>query len=247
MRATVPILVFLLAFLAGGCMQRQLVYLPTHDDVSAIVEEHGLTRWYVDGEYTGYARLVDSPRKIWLFLHGNSGQAGDRAYVLAHLNPADAVYIMEYPGYGDRSGKSSKKTFDRAAAKAFRWLVRKYPLEQVAVLGESLGSGPACELARLPVPPKHIVLVVPFARLEDIAKEKLWFIPALPFMVDRWDNVKALKGYKGRLDIFGALNDTVIPIHHAKALAASQASALFHAVDADHSWARSSEVNLADL
>ena len=115
------------------------------------------------------------------------------------------------------------------------------------MLGESLGSGPACALARAATPPKHIVLVVPFDVLEDVAKEKFPLLPVSLLMVDRWDNIAALKNYSGRLDIFGALNDQVIPVHHARHLAASSPAAVYHEFPGDHGWADSREVNLSKL
>jgi hypothetical protein len=47
------------------------------------------------------------------------------------------------------------------------------------------------------------------------------------------------------LEIFGARADTIIPISHAKALADSKPSALFHVIEGDHNdWAGADKVKI---
>ncbi len=230
-----------------GPVQRKLIYFPTHEKSSPNARAAGLTRWSIDGEYTGYARLVDEPRKVWLFLHGNGGQAADRGYVLSHLNPRDAVYILEYPGYGEKPGQPSMAAFNRAALAAYEWLVRRHGAGRLLVLGESLGSGPACSLANAPNPPEHIVLVVPFDVLADVAQEKVSWLPARLLLIDRWDNIDALRGFRGRVDVFGAAHDQVIPVRHARNLAARHPGARYHEFEGDHGWARGNAVDLSRI
>jgi uncharacterized protein len=57
-----------------------------------------------------------------------------------------------------------------------------------------------------------------------------------------WDNVEALRGYPGPVDIFGAERDEVIPIEHARALAQSVPQAKFHAIPGGHGWANERDV-----
>lgn len=230
-----------------GCMQRSLLYFPSHDDVTGAAFQQGLRLWSIDGEYTGFARVVANPRKIWLVVHGNGGQAANRTYVLPHVNPGDAVYILEYPGYGMRAGRPSKASFDAAALKGYNAILKTYGVERVIVLGESLGSGPACELARAPIPPRHFVLIVPFDAIVDVARQHYPFLPVGLLMLDRWNNVEALKGYSGRLDIFGGTYDPVIPVQHARSLAASVPGADFHEFAGGHNWAGSAEIDLSRM
>jgi hypothetical protein len=57
---------------------------------------------------------------VWLLIHGNGGQAADRAYALPSFSMDDSVFILEYPGYGSRKGKPSKKSLDAADRQAYR-------------------------------------------------------------------------------------------------------------------------------
>ena len=201
---------------AHALLENQLLYFPTHEP-----NRSGLAEWRVDGQLIGFARAVTSPRSAWLILHGNAGQASDRHYIV-DLVPSDAAaYVLEYPGYGARSGKPSMDTINRAATDALAALRRLHPGVTLGVLGESLGSGPASYLCSLATPPDRLVLAVPYDNLLSVAKRHMRFLPVSLLMRDKWDNVAALKNYPGPVQIFAAAHDTVIPVEHARALSHS--------------------------
>lgn len=222
-------------------LQRSLLYFPSHHTSPGV-----LTAWKVEDEVVGYAREVSHPRTVWLMMHGNAGQASDREYVLRAMQEEDALYVLEYPGYGARAGSPSQKSIDRAATEAYRALRQKYPNTPIGVVGESLGSGPASMLANDPQPPEAIVLITPFDSLYSVAAKRFWFVPVSVLLADRWDNVAALKRYRGSLTIFGAKDDEVIPIAHAKRLASSHSNASFTEIPGGHNdWSYCAEVKIA--
>ena len=230
-----------LAVLTGcSAIQRKLLFYPSHR-----TDNNGLTRWPAEGRLIGYARIVSAPKNIWLLLHGNGGQASDRAYAIPSFSPEDSVFILEYPGYGARNGKPSRESFDAAAVEAYRDLRKQFPASPICVAGESIGSGPACMLATQAVPPDKMVLVVPFDNLKSVATEHVPYLPVGLILGPSWDNVAALSGYKGPVDIFGAEQDTVIPMHHAEALSRSLPQAQFHKISGGHNdWSRESRVQI---
>jgi pimeloyl-ACP methyl ester carboxylesterase len=233
-RTLVFIAAGLLTMVLGcGVFQRKLLYHPTHDD-----ETHGLAVWQHDGRLIGYVREVASPVNVWLLLHGNGGQARDRIYALPAFSDQDAVFILEYPGYGPRPGSPSMKSINEAAFEAYLLLRARFPQTPLCVVGESLGSGPAAKLAESPQPPAKLVLIVPFDILARVAAHHYPFLPTGLLLWDNWNNISALAGYKGPVEIFGARNDQIIPIEHARALAASIPGARFHEIDGGHNdWA----------
>lgn len=210
-------------------LQRKLIYYPTHH-----TESHGLAQWRHNGRLIGYAREVRSPVNVWLLLHGNAGQASDRDYALPSFSERDSVYILEYPGYGAREGSPSMKAFNAAGREAYQILRARFPNRPVCVAGESIGSGPASMLATSPQPPDKIVLITPFDTFARVATAHFPFVPVKLILKDKWDNIEALKGYNGPVEIFGARADAVIPIKHARALAASKPSAKFHENEGGH-------------
>jgi pimeloyl-ACP methyl ester carboxylesterase len=168
-------------FLICGALfsfQRSLLFQPTHR------ENRGkLTPWIVDGEQIGFCHEVPNPKGVWLMMHGNAGQASDRDYVLPHLPKSDAFYVLEYPGYGNREGKPGRRTINAAANQAFHALRAQYPKLPLGVIGESIGTGPACQLATLSAPSKNttvniqgpdkIILFVPFDSLQRVVTRSM--------------------------------------------------------------------------
>jgi uncharacterized protein len=240
MRKIRIILLVAVLFAIGGCaaIQRKFLFFPTHHD-----RTNGLVPWQVNGQTIGYVRPVSAPNNVWLMLHGNGGQATDRIYALNCFSPRDAVFILEYPGYGARPGRPSKASLDAAAEVAYAALRASFPNTPVCLVGESIGSGPTSALARQSRPPDKIVLVVPFDNLAAVAHHHMPFLPVRAILGETWDNVKSLSGYRGPVEIFGAKEDTVIPLIHARNLAESVQSSKFVVLDGGHNdWSNSNAV-----
>jgi uncharacterized protein len=249
-RRTPKTLMIILAILALGYLalgvavdvnQRKLIYFPTHDDSFT-----PLRPWSVAGEIVGYSRSVANPGTIWLMTHGNAGQASHREYVLPHISAADSLYVLEYPGYGLRGGNPTRDSIDAAAAEAYRILRKEFPNTPVGVVGESIGSGPASFLASARPAPDKIVLVVPFDTFASVAGEHMPFLPVRAMLKDKWDNISALRGYAGPVDIYGATDDRVVPCEHARRLAAALPNARFILIPGGHNdWSNSDLVRIA--
>lgn len=235
----------LLVFYAVFCLiifliQRSLLYFPSHEEPVS-----GLTPWLDQGNLVGYCREVSQPQTVWLMLHGNAGQASDRDYVLDRLPESDSLYVMEYPGYGQRPGSPSRVSFDQAALEAYELLAKRFPSTPLCVLGESIGSGPASGLANAPQPPDKIVLVVPYDQLSAVAGRRFFFLPVRWMLLDNWDNIGALQDYRGPVDIFAARDDTLIPCTHAKNLSEHVPQSNYQEVPCGHNgWSRMRQVQI---
>ena len=232
--------VILLRIVVCPSLERRLLFYPTHRPADGL-----LTPWTNDGTIIGYSRNVASPRNVWLMLHGNGGQAVDRIYAIPSFSSEDSVYILEYPGYGNREGIPSTKAFNQAAQEAYLLLRETYPKLPVCVVGESIGSGPAAYLAGLDRPPEKLVLVVPFDKLSLVANDHFPSILVDLILTDNWDNSAALSHYKGPVDIFGAAADSIIAVGHAQALAAGVPAATFVLIEGGHNdWAQHGRVRI---
>lgn len=219
--------------------QQALLYFPTHDN-----PPNQLTPWIVRKEVFGHAREIAEPHRVWLMMPGNGGQAAHRDYILKCVGGNDAVFVLEYPGYGLRPGKPSRRSIDAAAIAAYRELRARFPQREIGVIGESLGSGPACVLAKETAPPNRIVLITPFDTLANVASEHYRFLPVRLLLRDRWDNIAALRDYKNPIAIYGAERDGIIPIAHARALAQAT-GASFTALPCGHNdWMSTGRVKL---
>lgn len=234
------VVIYVVMVLVIYLRQRSMLFLPSHE-----VPTGRLLPWKDDRGVIGYAREVAQPRMVWLMLHGNAGQAADRDYVLGCMAASDGLYVLEYPGFGQQPGIPSLETMNRAAAGAYALLRARFPNTPVGVIGESIGSGPACALAGERVPPDKIVLAVPFDTLASVAARHMSFVPVGLLLKDRWDNVAALKSYSGPIDVYGAELDSIIPVTHARALAASRPQARFIPLRVEHNdWSSAAEVKI---
>jgi pimeloyl-ACP methyl ester carboxylesterase len=246
MKRRITLLLVILAagilLVSFGCatLERKLLFFPSHRP-----GDNGLEPWTNNGQVIGYSRKVESPKTVWLMTHGNGGQAADRVYALTSFAPEDSVFILEYPGYGLRSGTPARESINRSAKEAYLLLRKAHPGIPVCVAGESIGSGPACSLATLATPPDKLVLIVPFDKLSLVAKDHFPSLLVGLILADDWDNGGALSQYKGPVDIFGAEADTVIPVGHAKALAAGIPAAKFVLITGGHNdWSHESRVSI---
>jgi pimeloyl-ACP methyl ester carboxylesterase len=238
-------MVFGLTALLGcgcGCVQRKILFHPTHHNGPS----QPLSEWKHEGRLLGYARQVPHPRNVWLLCHGNAGQASDRAYALGAFSPEDAVFILEYPGFGQRPGKPTHTKINSAATEAFQVLRATYPDRPLCVAGESIGTGPASFLASQPATqPAKVVLIVPFDTLKSVGADHAPGSLARLVLHGTWNNVETLSMYHGPVEIFAAREDTIIPPRHAQALAASVPQSVFHLIDGEHNeWATPGRVTI---
>jgi pimeloyl-ACP methyl ester carboxylesterase len=178
-------------------------------------------------------------------MHGNAGQAADRDYALSRISEQDSLYVLEYPGYGARDGTPCLTSINQAASEAYHVLRSRNLKTPVCVLGESLGSGPACSLALEKNPPDKIVLVVPFDTLVSVASHHFYFLPVGLMLRDKWNNLETLQHYHGPIEIFGASGDVIIPIEHARALGNHVPGAQFTAITGGHNdWCWNEQVKI---
>ncbi len=241
--ALLALFVFAYGFLLLDVYFRQstILYAPTSETSPPTT----LRSWTSAGQTLGYAREVRSPPTIWLLLHGNAGQAEHRDYILPLLDATDSLYVLEYPGFGLRPGQPSRESLNAAALEAYQHLRTQNPGTPIGVIGESIGSGPACELARAPVPPDKIILLTPFDTLANVAAARFRLLPIRLLLRDRWDNIAALHGYRGPVEIYAALEDDIIPFSHAQALATAHPGAVLHTLLGGHNnWPRHNTVRL---
>ena len=238
-RIVLSIAVICLLVMVAMCfLQRSLLFYPSHRPAATL-----LSPWTKDGRLLGYVRATREPAAIWLMLHDNAGQASERDMTLPCFPPGDTVYLLEYPGYGDRPGSPSLASINAAAKEGYLEARRLHPGRPICVVGESIGGGPASFLCTLPQPPAKLVLVVPFDRLTSVAADALSFLPVRLMLLDRWDNSESLRDYRGPVEIFGARDDEVIPFKHAAALARNLPRAQLHQISGGHNeWAYGAKV-----
>lgn len=207
-----------LLLLVAGC-QNSLLYHPrrgSEEDFLAEARKRNIMPWRDGaGRFIGWHRPNPRAANRLVVFHGNAGCALDRAYYIdmfsALADGADwEVWIFEYPGYGPRRGSLGKTAFMEAGRLALKHLIAA-DARPLFLLGESIGSGPACALAaEMPDRIAGLALVVPIARMQEVAQEKFPWLPVGLFLRDKFDNIAALAAYRGPIAFVVAEADEVV-------------------------------------
>jgi uncharacterized protein len=159
-------------------------------------------------------------RPVVLFFHGNGdswsgGAAANRLLAEAGYG----VLLAEYRGYGENPGEPSEEGLYADARAALGWIeAQGFAAEQVAVIGNSIGSGPATQLAG-ETRVGGLVLVSPFASLPDVVAEKFRWLPVRWLVRDRFDNAAKLAAVTSPVLLLHGQADSMIPDTHARRLA----------------------------
>jgi hypothetical protein len=138
-------------------------------------------------------------------MHGNGGNARGWSYATKDY-PGDA-YVLEYPGYGERTGIPSETTIKAAALEAFDTLP-SYAYK--VVCGQSLGTGVTPVIfqnRRI----DHLVLITPFTSLQDVGAYTFPLLPTRWLQKDKMSLYPEWMSYQGKTTIILAEKDEVIP------------------------------------
>ena len=209
-----------MAFMLGGC-QNMVVYFPARAPESQLesqAAELGLVAWSRPGEgRIGWRRSspYESADRVVLF-HGNAGHALHRAPFVRGFeglrDQAWDVYLFEYPGFGSRPGRPGDGAFVESAIAAIDALVAEDPDRPVYLVGESIGTGVATQAAAArPDAVPGIMLITPFTSLIDAGRARFPGFLVEAILRDRYDNVRALEEYDGRVGVLIAGRDEVVP------------------------------------
>ncbi len=214
---------------AGLCLsaflaQRRLMYFPDRSPEREALQRAarlGLLPWRDgDGHILGWRRpRTEETRPRVLLMHGNAGDALGRVDYLPMLEAAGFEgMLLEYPGYGCRPGEPSETALLSDARTALSLL--RAEGAPVFLMGESLGSGVAMQVAAADSPSvSGLLLVTPFARMTEVAS---WHYPIFPMgliLRDRWDSLAAARNYPGPVAILVAGRDEVVGAHQGHRLA----------------------------
>ncbi|MDD5140003.1 MAG: alpha/beta fold hydrolase [Verrucomicrobiales bacterium] len=208
---------YVVACIGCASYQRRLIYFPPHftaEQVKESAKAAGLERWNNPaGQAIGMKRLSakqPADGRVLIAYGNGSWSVGCAHYAddIQNLATFD-VFILEYPGYADRTGSPSQKSIFHAAAEALQLLDTNKP---VYLVGESLGSGVAAYLAGThPDRIAGIILLSPYNRLTSVAQDHMPFLPVWLLLVDRFPSEDYLRDYHGPVGIMVDGRDEVVP------------------------------------
>jgi pimeloyl-ACP methyl ester carboxylesterase len=148
---------------------------------------------------------ADAP--VIVYFHGNAMAAGEVQW-LADLFPSHGFVAIEYPGYGSLPGEPTEAGIYDAAEKQL--VALGIPRERLVLLGQSIGTGPAVEMAKRGWGTK-LVLLTPFTSVPDAAQLALPWLPARWLVRDTFDNAAKAPGITVPVLVVHGDRDEVIP------------------------------------
>lgn len=154
-----------------------------------------------------------------LFLHGNGGEISGRHERFAYLQGQGlGVLFVSYRGYGASTGSISEQGLVTDALTAYDFLRGKgVAPQQIMLLGESLGTGVAIQLAAQK-PVAALALEAPYTATVDIAAGIYWWLPVRLLMKDQFRSRDYIAAVKVPLLIQHGDADRVVPVEQGRAL-----------------------------
>jgi len=211
---------YVLLVAAMYVFQGKLLYAPGGEGPER-APIHRLAPWPKAESYRGFVSYDgrDASLGTVLVWHGNAGTALDRVYFVRALELRGyKVVLMEYPGYGRRSGPMNERSFVSDAVQSAEMAKHTFggPLY---VIGESMGCGIATAVAAVKaLDVKGAILITPWANLPDLAQSKFRIFPVKWITRDKYNNIENLTHFSGPVAVAMAAGDEVIPIKHTQRL-----------------------------
>ncbi|MEL7280706.1 MAG: alpha/beta fold hydrolase [Pseudomonadota bacterium] len=205
-------------------LQRQILYFPSNIDQAP--EAVGLTGVEVvrldtpDGEtITLWHAAAPQGRPTVLFFHGNGGEIADRANRFqAYQDAGFGALFVSYRGYGGSTGAPTEAGLIADARAAYDWLIaRGVAAQSIAVVGESLGTAVAVQLAA-EREVGALLLGAPFTAAVDIAARTYPWAPVRLLMKDQFRSRDHIARVTAPIFIQHGTEDRIVPFEFGRAL-----------------------------
>jgi len=182
---------------AQAGVQVENVFLTTSDGVKVHC-------WWA--ETPGAQRTV-------LYFHGNAGNLSARLPTIGWLQQLPAnVLAVDYRGYGKSEGQPTEEGVYRDGEAAYDYLVRehKIPPEQIVILGQSLGTTVAVDVASKK-PVGAVILEAGFPSAKRVAQVAMRLPGVWLVMRSDFDSARKLKDVRAPVLVAHCRQDPVIP------------------------------------
>jgi fermentation-respiration switch protein FrsA (DUF1100 family) len=159
---------------------------------------------------TAFHRPAAPGKKTILFFHGNGDNLLGAIEATRGLAAnGNGLLLVEYRGYGGNPGSPGEARLYRDGDAAMRWLTAEgIAARDVIIVGNSIGSGPATEMA-LRHDVAALILVSGFSSLPDVVGEAMPLVPRW-LVRDRFDNVGKLARVKAPVFLMHGDADTLV-------------------------------------
>jgi uncharacterized protein len=150
-------------------------------------------------------------RPVILYFHGNGGSLRYRVDRFSKLL-ADGIGLvaLEYRGYGGSNGSPTEAGLIADGEAAYAFAAARYPVKDLVLWGESLGSGIAVPLAA-EKPVGRVILEAPFTSAAAVAAGRYWYLPVRLLMKDQFRSDEQIGKVTAPVLILHGSRDRVVP------------------------------------
>lgn len=195
--------------------QDQMFYFPDHTPLADCPDLLDAELVNMSGT-RGYFFQNGTSTKLAVLYHGNAARACDRAFYRTPIEHAGYSWLfVEYAGFAGDGKTPTTEAVLSDVAHVHEWVKTRAPTA-LALIGESIGSGPASFHSSL-LPGHTLILIAPLDRLSLRAGEIYPFYPIALMLKNDFDNITWAKSASRVLIVHGEA-DTIIPIEHGKNL-----------------------------
>src|SRR5450432_1844275 len=176
-------------------------------------DQHFEELYFTTGDNTllhGILFKADSSMGLIFYLHGNAGSLQSwgeiaKTYTDLHYD----LFMLDYRGYGKSEGSiSNEKQLYEDVQLVYDSIKQRYDEKKIIILGYSIGTGAATELAAANHP-RLLILQAPYFNLTDMMRHHFPFIPTF-ILKYKFETNKFLKACKMPVVIFHGNHDQVI-------------------------------------
>ncbi len=152
---------------------------------------------------------------VVFYLHGNAGSLDTWGNISKNYTDLGYdIFILDYRGFGKSEGNiDSENQFCNDITTAYKFIKSKYGENKIVIVGYSIGTGPATILASQ-YKPKSLVLQAPYFNFEELAGNKIPFIPDF-LKKYKFETNRFITKVKTPVFIFHGNEDNVIPINNS--------------------------------
>ncbi|MFT5905402.1 MAG: pimeloyl-ACP methyl ester carboxylesterase [Cryomorphaceae bacterium] len=159
-------------------------------------------------------KKADKGMPTLLWSHGNAEDISTaESYMNSLHEEGYGILVYDYPGYGLSEGKPTERGCNLNIKASWLHLTETLaiPEDEIFIIGQSVGSGPAVWLAEK-YEPAGLVLISPFKSINRIR------FGINPFPYDRFPNIKKIANVNCPLLVIHGDKDMVIDQSHGKAV-----------------------------
>lgn len=215
-RKLIALLILLLIVYAGLCVmlyfvQRSFIYFPQ----PATKANRPALKLDADGAQVLVTVRARDGGDAVIYFGGNAEDVADSLPDLSAAFPDQALYLMHYRGYGGSTGSPSEVALVADAKLLFDEVLKAH--KNITVIGRSLGSGVAVQLASQR-PASRLILVTPYNSILALAQQQFRYFPVRWLLRDKFESWK----YAGKISmptlLLMAEHDEVIPAASTRTL-----------------------------